>query len=179
MNTHMEVLDAPTAPKKDMGFSLVELLIVIVILGILSTVTVFAVRGITDKGQTSACTSETRMLRVATATYFATYNGTQIATAAYLGFGTDPGVVDQTTAVVGPVNPNGTAVTWAAGSSPAQTLVNAGLLKSLPKLLFVGADGVIHVNNTITALPSPQTTPPTLIGYAGASTCGAAGAVVS
>ena len=40
--------------KQDKGFTLVELLIVIVILGILATVTVFAVRGIADKGQTSA-----------------------------------------------------------------------------------------------------------------------------
>jgi prepilin-type N-terminal cleavage/methylation domain-containing protein len=36
--------------KQDKGFTLVELLIVIVILGILATVTVFAVRGITDQG---------------------------------------------------------------------------------------------------------------------------------
>ena len=35
--------------KQDKGFTLVELLIVIVILGILATVTVFAVRGITDQ----------------------------------------------------------------------------------------------------------------------------------
>ncbi len=41
--------------KQDKGFTLVELLIVIVILGILATVTVFAVRGITDQGQDSAC----------------------------------------------------------------------------------------------------------------------------
>ncbi len=39
--------------KQDKGFTLVELLIVIVILGILATVTVFAVRGITDQGQDS------------------------------------------------------------------------------------------------------------------------------
>ncbi|MBI4884961.1 MAG: type II secretion system protein [Actinobacteria bacterium] len=37
------------------GFTLVELLIVIVILGILAAVTVFAVRGITDQGDESAC----------------------------------------------------------------------------------------------------------------------------
>ena len=41
--------------EKDKGFTLVELLIVIVILGILATIVVFAVRGITDKGQKSAC----------------------------------------------------------------------------------------------------------------------------
>ena len=43
---------------QDKGFTLVELLIVIVILGILATVTVFAVRGITDRGQDNACDVE-------------------------------------------------------------------------------------------------------------------------
>ena len=37
------------------GFTLVELLIVIVILGILSAVVVFSVGGITDRGRSSAC----------------------------------------------------------------------------------------------------------------------------
>ena len=49
--------------KQDKGFTLVELLIVIVILGILATVTVFAVRGITDQGQTSACDADQKTLR--------------------------------------------------------------------------------------------------------------------
>ena len=43
---------------QDKGFTLVELLIVIVILGILATVTVFAVRGITDQGEANACAVE-------------------------------------------------------------------------------------------------------------------------
>ena len=43
--------------KQDKGFTLVELLIVIVILGILATVTVFAVRGITDRGRENVVTS--------------------------------------------------------------------------------------------------------------------------
>jgi prepilin-type N-terminal cleavage/methylation domain-containing protein len=42
----------------DDGFTLLELLIVIVILGMLSTVTVFAVRGITDQGEQSSCAAE-------------------------------------------------------------------------------------------------------------------------
>ena len=57
--------------KQDKGFTLVELLIVIVILGILATVTVFAVRGITDKGQTNACAVERRTLDTAIEAYFA------------------------------------------------------------------------------------------------------------
>ena len=57
--------------KQDQGFTLVELLIVIVILGILATVTVFAVRGITDQGQTSACAADEQTLQVALEAYYA------------------------------------------------------------------------------------------------------------
>ena len=56
---------------KDKGFTLVELLIVIVILGILATVTVFAVRGITDQGQANACEVEGRTLETAIESYYA------------------------------------------------------------------------------------------------------------
>jgi prepilin-type N-terminal cleavage/methylation domain-containing protein len=56
---------------QDKGFTLVELLIVIVILGILATVTVFAVRGITDKGQDNACSVEKRTLDTAIESYYA------------------------------------------------------------------------------------------------------------
>ncbi len=57
--------------QKDRGFTLVELLIVIVILGILATVTVFAVRGITDKGQENACEVEGRTLDTAIESHYA------------------------------------------------------------------------------------------------------------
>ena len=57
--------------KKDEGFTLIELLIVIVILGILATVVVFAVSGIRDKGDTSACQTERRTLETAIEAYYA------------------------------------------------------------------------------------------------------------
>jgi prepilin-type N-terminal cleavage/methylation domain-containing protein len=55
------------------SFTLVELLIVIVILGILATVTVFAVRGITDKGQSSSEATDLRMLETANEAYWLEY----------------------------------------------------------------------------------------------------------
>ena len=75
MENHIE---AETSSKHDKGFTLVELLIVIVILGILATITVFAVRGITDKGTTSACAADKNTLAVAVESYFAQAGGTTI-----------------------------------------------------------------------------------------------------
>jgi general secretion pathway protein G len=46
--------------RADGGFTLVELLIVIVILGILAAVVVVAVSGITDRGQDEACNVDQR-----------------------------------------------------------------------------------------------------------------------
>ena len=53
------------------GFTLVELLVVIVILGILAAVVVFAVGGITNKGKTSACTIEVRTINTALQAFYA------------------------------------------------------------------------------------------------------------
>ena len=51
--------------KQDEGFTLIELLIVIVILGILAAVVVFAVGGISDQGDASACQADRKTLEVA------------------------------------------------------------------------------------------------------------------
>jgi prepilin-type N-terminal cleavage/methylation domain-containing protein len=64
--------------KQDEGFTLIELLIVIVILGILATVVVFSVRGITDQGQDSACAADKKTLEVALEAYYAQYGSTAV-----------------------------------------------------------------------------------------------------
>jgi prepilin-type N-terminal cleavage/methylation domain-containing protein len=55
------------------GFTLVELLIVIVILGVLAVVTVFAVRGITDRGQENSEATDLRTLETANEAYYLDY----------------------------------------------------------------------------------------------------------
>jgi prepilin-type N-terminal cleavage/methylation domain-containing protein len=62
----------------DEGFTLVELLIVIVILGVLAAVTVFAVRGITAEAEETTCDAEKRALETAVYAYFVRTDSTTI-----------------------------------------------------------------------------------------------------
>ena len=66
------------AKKNEKGFTLIELLIVIVILGILAAIVVFAVGGITDRGNVSACKADYKTAEVAVEAFKA-----QSATASY------------------------------------------------------------------------------------------------
>lgn len=111
--------------KQDKGFTLVELLIVIVILGILATVTVFAVRGITDKGQQNACASDKKTLQTAGEAYFAQFGGTTIAQG-----GTD-------------TTPSATAV----GATPEDTLRLRGLIVEPSGNYVLAADGSLTVQD--------------------------------
>jgi general secretion pathway protein G len=70
--------------KNDEGFTLIELLIVIVILGILAAVVVFAVGGITDRGQESACDADFKTLEVAYEAYIAQWGTSSAPTEAEL-----------------------------------------------------------------------------------------------
>ena len=60
-----------TSSRTHNGFSLVELLVVIVVLGVLATVTVFAVRGVADRGEDAACDAEARTISIAADLYMA------------------------------------------------------------------------------------------------------------
>ena len=67
------IIEETSEVEQDQGFTLVELLIVIVILGILATIVVFAVRGITDQGQESSCKATAKTYEVAIEAYYAQY----------------------------------------------------------------------------------------------------------
>lgn len=62
------------ARRNDGGFTLIELLIVIVILGVLAAIVVFSVRGITDRGDKSACKANIKSAQVAVEAYYAQTN---------------------------------------------------------------------------------------------------------
>lgn len=62
------------ARRNQNGFTLTELLIVIVILGVLAGIVVFAVAGITDRGTKSACQADVRTVQTAVEAYHAEKN---------------------------------------------------------------------------------------------------------
>jgi prepilin-type N-terminal cleavage/methylation domain-containing protein len=63
------------ARQNDEGFTLIELLMVIVILGVLAGIAVFAVSGITDKGNASACKADYKTVQVASEAFWTTNGG--------------------------------------------------------------------------------------------------------
>jgi prepilin-type N-terminal cleavage/methylation domain-containing protein len=103
--------DNPTERAPDDGFSLVELLVVIVILGVLATVVVFAVRGLVDGTDETACDSERHVVGTAVETWFAK----------------NPGLTMPATGV----GPDRYEV----------TLVNAGLIRAPSTFLELADDG--------------------------------------
>ena len=122
MENHIEVQE-----QHDKGFTLVELLIVIVILGILATVTVFAVRGITDQGKASTCKADSKTLQTAYEAYVAQYGGTAIPVA--------PAAV-----------PPGAPASYTANGVDAEnTLKNAGFIRGVSSNWVLATDGTLTV----------------------------------
>ena len=57
--------------RNEEGFTLIELLVVIIVLGILAAIVVFAVNGISDRGQAAACKTDRKTLQTAEEAYYA------------------------------------------------------------------------------------------------------------
>jgi general secretion pathway protein G len=60
------------ARQEESGFTLIELLMVIVILGVLAGIVVFAVGGLTERGQTAACKADQKTVATAVEAFYAT-----------------------------------------------------------------------------------------------------------
>jgi general secretion pathway protein G len=58
------------------GFTLIEMLIVIVILGILATIVLFATSAFTSDSKTAACSANAKIMNTAEAAYAAAHSGT-------------------------------------------------------------------------------------------------------
>jgi prepilin-type N-terminal cleavage/methylation domain-containing protein len=137
MENHIEVEEK----KQDKGFTLVELLIVIVILGILATVTVFAVRGITDQGKASTCKADSKTLQTGYEAYVAQYGGTRVPT----------------TGNGDPVPAGASSGYTAVGADAELTLVNAGFIRGASANWIMSDTGVLTVQG---ANGGPETVGP-------------------
>jgi len=83
--------------RSDSGFTLTELLIVIIILGVLTGIVVFAVGQFSNRGEVSACKSAMKTTEVAIETYRANTGGLPANMAALVPnyLRTDPGAPTQ------------------------------------------------------------------------------------
>ena len=103
--------DCDVRTRQDGGFSLIELLVVILIVGILAAVVVLAVGGLRADAQNSACPADHRNLITATESYFVQFDATSLPQA------------------------DGTADGY------EKTLVNVGLARDVSKWYDLEADG--------------------------------------
>jgi general secretion pathway protein G len=100
----------------DRGFTLIEMLIVIVVLGILATVVIVSVQGITNRGEDATCDADVHTLSNAAEAYFAKHGGDSIPLD---GVGSD---------------------------AVERTLANAGLLREPSDLYDMDSDGAVLVS---------------------------------
>lgn len=117
-----EIAPKETTKKRDKGFTLVELLIVIAILGVLATITVLSVRGISNNSKASTCASDKKVYDVAYEAYAASYS---------------------TSAVVVSPSAAPSGATWTPGATPELTLRAAGLLKDVSNNVDLSSTGVV------------------------------------
>ena len=114
MNTHSSNIQGQIdGVREDKGFTLIEILIAIVLVGILSAVAVVGISNLVSKGSTSACQASSDSAKAASTVYFATNNAypTTLSSMVTGGQLTLPSGVSTNAAVsVSPANPTGAAI---------------------------------------------------------------------
>jgi prepilin-type N-terminal cleavage/methylation domain-containing protein len=143
----------------EQGFTLVELLIVIIILGILAGIVVFAVGNLTNSSKTSACATEATTFQTAYNAFVAANPGVKPGTGAGTAVGRDSVIADLTNATF-----NGQAVAHATEAAKGPFLSKApnslsGLVANTPKGFWNDANSVTanftqaNVNTAASASP--------------------------
>ena len=122
MNIHSSNIQGQIdGEREDKGFTLIEILIAIVLVGILSAVAVVGISNLVSKGSTSACQASSDSAKAASTVYFASTNAFPTTLAAMVTGGqlTLPSGVGTNAAVsVAPANPAGAAIgTQTTGAS--------------------------------------------------------------
>jgi prepilin-type N-terminal cleavage/methylation domain-containing protein len=102
---------------EDAGFTLIEILIAIVLVGILSAVAVVGISNLVSKGSTSACTASADAAKAASAVYFASNSRYPVSLTEL----TAPGSTGAPLALPSGVNVN-TAVVPAAAPNPGAAI---------------------------------------------------------
>ena len=64
---------AATSRRRDGGFTLIELMIVIVVLGLVAATVLFAAGGLSDRGTRSVCAANLKQVETAEAAYFSQF----------------------------------------------------------------------------------------------------------
>lgn len=109
---------AGTPTTDDSGFTLVEILIAIVLIGVLSAVAVVGVNSLTSRGSESACEASLDAAKAATVVYFAAHDNTYPADFTELTDGTDPALELPSEASVSTDELSAEAGTWTLTMTP-------------------------------------------------------------
>jgi type IV pilus assembly protein PilA len=109
--------------KKEQGFTLIELLIAIVVVGILTAVAIVGIAGLTNKGNSSACSATLDASRSAAAVYYANNAGTYPSSFTDLTSPTPPLLTVPSGVTVGAttLSANSWSVTMTGGGTVANT----------------------------------------------------------
>ena len=136
MNIHSSNIQGQSdGEREDKGFTLIEILIAIVLVGILSAVAVVGISNLVSKGTASACTASNDAAKAASTVYFASTNAFPTTIAAMVTGGqlTLPSGMGTNAAVsVAPANPVGAAIGMQTTGATWYLTMTAGVAGSAP-----------------------------------------------